>query len=97
MDKLVKGRQVLLVGNDFGDGTLHWEFPGGNLQRGEAFEEAVVRKVLEETGLIVRAVRLRYITEHIGSSNYWIAEAKSGRRGGSRNGSQFGISLELIL
>jgi 8-oxo-dGTP diphosphatase len=69
---LVKGRQVLLVGNDFGDGTLRWGLPGGNLDPGEAFEEAVVREVLEETGLVVRAVQLRYITEHIGSSIYWL-------------------------
>ena len=69
---LVKNQQVLLVGNDFGDGQLRWGLPGGNLERGEAAEQAVVREVLEETGLHVRVRRLRYITEHVGTRNYWL-------------------------
>ena len=69
---LVKHQQVLLVGNDFGDGQLRWGLPGGNLEHGEAAEQAVVREVLEETGLHVRVRRLRYITEHVGTRNYWL-------------------------
>lgn len=69
---LIKEGQVLLVANDFGDGVLHWGLPGGNLDAKETFEQAVVREMFEETGLTVTAKRLRYITEHIGSQNYWL-------------------------
>lgn len=35
-----------------------WEFPGGQVERGEAPEQAVVRETHEETGLDVRVERL---------------------------------------
>jgi 8-oxo-dGTP diphosphatase len=39
-----------------GDGQ--WGFPSGFAQRGETFQETVVREVREETGLTVRVGRL---------------------------------------
>lgn len=36
----------------------HWEPPGGILELEESIEEGLVREVLEETGLLVRPVRL---------------------------------------
>jgi ADP-ribose pyrophosphatase YjhB (NUDIX family) len=38
--------------------TGRWDAPGGNLERDEAFDEAVRRTVWEETGLLVRPVIL---------------------------------------
>jgi 8-oxo-dGTP diphosphatase len=37
-----------------GEGT--WTMPGGKIEYGETFEEAAAREVLEETGIILRAM-----------------------------------------
>ena len=37
---------------------LHWEFPGGKVDFGETPEEAVVREIKEETGVVVKVKRL---------------------------------------
>jgi 8-oxo-dGTP diphosphatase len=43
-----------------------WAVPGGRLEPGEAIAEAVVRELVEETGLTGRAVGLCGIAERIG-------------------------------
>jgi ADP-ribose pyrophosphatase YjhB (NUDIX family) len=42
-----------------------WSLPGGALETGESLESAVCREVLEETGLIVRPVKLFEVFERI--------------------------------
>jgi 8-oxo-dGTP diphosphatase len=37
---------------------LKWEFPGGKVDFGETIEEAIVREIEEETGVIVKIKRL---------------------------------------
>ena len=49
------GREVLLL---LRTSPRAWEFPGGQVERGEAPEAAVVRETREETGLHVRAERM---------------------------------------
>jgi 8-oxo-dGTP diphosphatase len=49
-----------------------WELPSGKVELGETLAGALMREVLEETGLIVTAVR-----SHIGSFDY---QSGSGRR-----------------
>lgn len=56
----------LAVGRRAGGGPLAGfdEFPGGKCRAGELPRDAVVREVLEETGLAVRVVGLRARIEH---------------------------------
>jgi 8-oxo-dGTP diphosphatase len=43
----------------------YWSLPGGAVETGEHLEEGVRREVLEETGLVVKPVRLFTIFERI--------------------------------
>ena len=46
-----ENKQILMVYN--GD-TNHWSMPGGAVEEGETLEQAAVREVKEETGLLVK-------------------------------------------
>jgi len=50
--------RVLLLRHRLWAAGGQWGFPGGFAQRGETFQETVVREVREETGLSVRVGRL---------------------------------------
>src|SRR6187200_2359982 len=43
----------------------HWEPPGGVLESGEPMQEGLVREVLEETGLTVKAERLSGVYQNL--------------------------------
>jgi 8-oxo-dGTP diphosphatase len=45
--------KVLLVRRRVKEGSLSWQFPGGEVEAGELAGQAAVREVREETGLIV--------------------------------------------
>lgn len=45
--------KVLLVRRRIKEGSLSWQFPGGQIEQGESAAEAAVREVGEETGLNV--------------------------------------------
>lgn len=45
--------KILLVKRKPTEGKLLWQFPGGTVEEGETFEEAVVRELKEETGATV--------------------------------------------
>jgi 8-oxo-dGTP diphosphatase len=55
---IVNDRRLLLVERRVKEGSLSWQFPAGEVESGESFEQAAVREAHEETGLIVEASRL---------------------------------------
>ncbi|MFE6836461.1 NUDIX hydrolase [Streptomyces sp. NPDC057705] len=55
---VVHDGRVLLVRRRVSEGRLSWQFPAGEVEPGEAREEAAVRETLEETGLTVKALKL---------------------------------------
>ena len=50
---LIQGQQVLLAhrSEDRGSYPDTWSFPGGHVEEGETFEEALVRELAEEIGV----------------------------------------------
>jgi 8-oxo-dGTP diphosphatase len=48
------------------DLRLCWDIPGGGAEAGESLEEAMVREVREETGLVVEPLDLAFMIERFG-------------------------------
>lgn len=55
---VVQEGRVLMVRRRVSEGQLSWQFPAGEVEPGEAREDAAVRETQEETGLDVVAVKL---------------------------------------
>jgi 8-oxo-dGTP diphosphatase len=55
---IIKDNNVLLVKIMYGANKDHWMIPGGFVEKGESFEEAAMREVKEETGIIAKPKRL---------------------------------------
>jgi 8-oxo-dGTP diphosphatase len=53
---VVHDNRVLMVRRRVSEGQLSWQFPAGEVEPGEAREDAAVRETKEETGLDVAAV-----------------------------------------
>ncbi|MFB7108688.1 NUDIX domain-containing protein [Streptomyces sp. NPDC056291] len=61
---IVHDGRVLLMSYD-DDSGFHYNLPGGKAIEGESLRDAVARKVLDETGLRVRASRLLFVVEYV--------------------------------
>ena len=57
--------RVLLVERGKSPLKGYWSLPGGAVETGERLEDAIRREVLEETGLVVKPVRVATIFERI--------------------------------
>lgn len=57
--------RVVLIARRARDGGLLWSLPKGHVEAGETNEEAALREIKEETGIVGRIVR------PIGSIDYW--------------------------
>lgn len=81
---IVEDSSILLINQDVPTKEFPvWLPPGGGVQLGESTEEALVREVMEETGLLVKPVTLRYIHEFIQNpfhaiEFYYLCEVDSG-------------------
>ena len=58
---VIHDNKILL--NEFGNG-LYYNLPGGGVEDGEMVKDAVVREVLEETGLLVEVGTMLYVLEY---------------------------------
>lgn len=67
-----KGKLLLLLRNNPPVKDVWW-VPGGRIMRGESLEEAVVRKLHEETGLEGRIIRKVGVINHIFSEVHIIS------------------------
>ena len=54
--------EIILVRQTKG-GRDYYLLPGGGVERGETLEEALVREVAEETGIVIRVVRPLFIND----------------------------------
>lgn len=55
---IVQDGKVLMVRRRVSEGELMWQFPAGQIEDGEAAEDAAVRETIEETGLVVTSIKL---------------------------------------
>lgn len=76
-----KEGKVLIIERAKQEGSLTWAFPGGKIDPGEDSSHAVVREVLEETGVEVNQLSLLGEILHEDRNvhiSYWRAEAFRG-------------------
>ncbi len=71
---IVRQDSILLVERGRSPLKGYWSVPGGVLETGERLEEAVVREVREETGLVVKPLAVVEIFERIMRDRHGRAE-----------------------
>jgi mutator protein MutT len=69
---VVDDERLLLVRRGHGPAAGEWSVPGGRVEPGETVQEAVVREVLEETGLEGVCGELIGWVERIGEDHHFV-------------------------
>lgn len=59
---IIRSKKALLI-HRFKHGEEYWVFPGGGVEEGETWEEALSREILEETGL--KLTGYTYLSESV--------------------------------
>jgi 8-oxo-dGTP diphosphatase len=62
---IIKDGYILMTKHVHPDGTF-WTLPGGGLEEGETFEEAVIREVREEVNLDVEVIDYLFTGQYCG-------------------------------
>lgn len=64
---LIEDERILLVKQSV-SAERGWSLPGGRVEQGETLEEAMVREMVEETGLTTKVKKLLYLCDKPDSS-----------------------------
>jgi len=88
----VNGNEIALIKREHSQrGRLYYLFPGGGLEHGETYEDAVVREVLEETGLDVAVDRLVAVVLRLGNPQYhYLVRIQAGEFGSGTGAEMLG-------
>ena len=70
-------RKVLLVRRRRPPEADTWSIPGGKVSFGETIQNAVIREVQEELGILIDVIALLGVTDHIlpEENSHWVAPA----------------------
>jgi 8-oxo-dGTP diphosphatase len=87
MEKIViaiikKDKKILVVRRRIKQGNLHWQFPGGILEKNESEQQTTEREVFEEVNIKCKAIKKLGERIHPTTSKliaYWACEYVSGQ------------------
>lgn len=82
---VVDNDELLLIRRGHGPAAGQWSVPGGRVEGGELLEEAVVREVLEETGVEVVVTGFLDWVERIDDESHYVILDFSAMLLGERN------------
>lgn len=58
-------KNEILIGKRIGSHAPYFSIPGGHLETGETFEEAAIKEVYEETGLLIKNPKVFGVTNNL--------------------------------
>jgi 8-oxo-dGTP diphosphatase len=80
---ILKNKKLLIVKRSKSENLFpeYWEIPGGALKKGENYQQALAREIMEEVGLRVRRIGVHYHTmQYRGVAEpHFICELEEGR------------------